>query len=153
MKTKEIQDMYLSVPTVFDHDSFFDSAISELSQMMKSPRFSFEDSFPPLNLYASTTDKYCQYEIALTGYKKEWLDISIEGTTLKISANVPEEKEDESKMYLKRRIKATSFTKSYKIPEGFDTEKAEVTYEDGLLSIYIPIMEEHKPMTKKLLIK
>lgn len=145
--------MYLNVPTVFNSDSFFNTAISELSQLMKSPRFNFEDAFPPINLYASTTDKYCQYEIALTGYKKEWLEVSIEGTTLTISAKVPEEKEDESKMYLKRRIKAISFTKSYKIPEGFDTTKAEVTYEDGLLSIYIPIKEENVVTKKTLMIK
>lgn len=145
--------MYFSVPTVFGADKFFDSAMSELSQFFKSPNYSFEDSFPPINLFASTTDKYCQYELALTGYKKDWLDVSIEGTTLTIKADVPEEKEDEGKKYLKRRIKATSFTKSYKIPEGFDTEKAEVTYEDGLLSIYIPVKEELKPTAKKLLIK
>ena len=145
--------MYTSVPTVFGRDKFFESALSDLSQMMKSPRFNFEDAFPPINLFMNQSENGLFYEIALVGYKKEWLSIEIEGDVLKISANVPEEKEIESKKYLKRRIKATSFTKSYKISEGFDTDKAEVTYEDGLLSIFIPAKEELKATAKKLLIK
>lgn len=145
--------MYTSVPAVFGHDKFFESTMSDLAQIMKSPRFNFEDAFPPINLFMSQSNNGLFYEIALVGYKKEWLSVEIEEDVLKISADVLEEKEDEGKKYLKRRIKATSFTKSYKISEGFDTNKAEVTYEDGLLSIYIPAKDEVKATAKKLLIK
>lgn len=145
--------MYTSVPTVFSHDKFFESAMSDLAQMMKSPRFNFEDAFPPINLFMNQSENGLFYEIALVGYKKEWLSVEIEGDVLKISADVPEEKEDDGKKYLKRRIKASSFKKSYKISEGFDTNKAEVTYEDGLLSIYIPVKEEVETTAKKLQIK
>lgn len=140
-----------SVPSVFN-DNFFNSIFEDFSQLMKSPRFSFDDSFPPLNIFMSADNNDCTFEVALTGYKKDWLNIEIDGTKLIITATVPEEKEDDTKKYLKRRIQAKSFTKTYKIPEGYDTENADVTYEDGLLSIVIPVKEE-KTTTKKLTIK
>jgi len=141
-----------SVPSVFG-DSFLENVFADFDQVFKSPRFSFDDSFPPINLYVNQDSNACTYELALTGYKKDWLSVEIDGTTLKISAEVPEVKEDDSKIYKKHRIQAQSFKKLYKIPEGYDTEKAEVTYEDGLLTIFIPVKEVQKETTKKLLIK
>jgi len=140
-----------SVPSVFG-DSFLDTVFKDFDLMWKNPRFSFDDSFPPINLYVNQDDKACTYELALTGYKKDWLSVELDGNNLKISANVPEEKED-SKQYIKRRIKAKSFEKTYKIPEGYDTEKAEVSYEDGLLTLFVPVKTKPAETTKKLLIK
>lgn len=133
----------IGVPSVFGKD-FFDSMFDDFNQVMKSSRFSFEDSFPPINLSIHTDDGGYELCASLAGYKKDWLHVSIEGTVLTIEAKVENENEDEdkNKSYLKKRIKLNSFTKSYKIPEGYDAEKAEVTYSNGLLSIYIPIKEK-----------
>lgn len=141
-----------SVPSVFGEKSLFDSLFADFDQIMKSSRYNFEDSFPPINLYINKDSNSCYYELALTGYKKEWLSVEIEGNNLTISAEVPEEDED-NKKYVKRRIQAKSFKKVYRIPEGYDTEQAEVTYSDGLLTIYIPVIKKEEPQTKKLEIK
>jgi len=144
--------MYNGVPSVFGSD-FFDSIFDDFNQLMKSPRFSFDDSFPPINLFMNSDNNACTFELALTGYKKDWLNIEIDGTKLTIEAVVPEETDEkDTKKYLKRRIQAKSFKKMYKIPEGYNTEEAEVTYEDGLLTIIIPIKEE-KITSRKLEIK
>ena len=144
--------MYTTLPSVFG-SKFLENVFADFDQVFKSPRFSFDDSFPPINLYVNQDSNACTYELALTGYKKDWLSVEIDGTTLKISAEVPEEKEDDSKIYKKHRIQAQSFKKLYKIPEGYDTEKAEVTYEDGLLTVFIPVKEKPAETTKKLTIK
>lgn len=135
--------------TIWD-DDFFKMAFSDFDQIFKSPKFSFEDNFPPINIAISQDDKSIYYEMALTGYKKEWLNVSVDGTVLTIEAD-PKAEADERK-YLKRRIKATSFKKTYKIPEVYDTSKTEVTYRDGLLTIYIPV-KEVKSTAKQLEIK
>ena len=143
--------MYSTLPTIFD-DHFLEDVFKDFDLLWKNPRFSFDDSFPPINLYMNSDDKACTFELALTGYKKDWLSVEIDGNILKIGAEVPEEKEDDSKKYIKRRIQAKSFNKSYKIPDGYDTENAEVSYEDGLLTVIIPIKAKVET-SKKLLIK
>lgn len=147
--------MYTTLPSVFG-SSFLDNVFADFDEVFKNSRFSFEDSFPPINLYVTNNDKACYYELALTGYKRDWLSVEIDGSVLKITADVPEEKPEEKgneKLYKKRRIRAKSFEKFYKIPDGYDTEKAEVSYEDGLLSIFIPVKEKPAETTKKLTIK
>ncbi len=142
-----------NVPSVFG-SSFFDSVFEDFDQIMKSSRYSFEDSFPPINFYMNSDSNSCVFELALTGYKKDWLSVSIDGTNLTISADVPEgNKDEESKKYFKRRIQAKSFNKVYRIPEGYDVDNAEVSYEDGLLTVYIPAEKKEEPKTKRLEIK
>ena len=128
---------------------------ADFDQLMKNHSFSYDDTFPPINLYMSKSGESCNFELALTGYKKDWLSVSIEGKNLVIEATVPEEKDGDEKKYVKRRIKASSFKKTYRIPEGYDVEKTEVSYEDGLLSIYIPkkVVKPVESSAKKLLIK
>ena len=142
------------VPSIFG-ESFLDSAFADFDQLMRNHNFSYDDTFPPINLYMSKSGESCNFELALTGYKKDWLSVYIDGKNLVIEATVPEEKEDDEKKYVKRRIKASSFKKTYRIPEGYDVEKTEVSYEDGLLSIYIPktVVKPVEKTTKKLLIK
>ena len=142
------------VPSIFG-ESFLDSAFADFDQLMRNHNFSYDDTFPPINLYMSKSGESCNFELALTGYKKDWLSVYIDGKNLVIEATVPEEKEDDEKKYVKRRIKASSFKETYRIPEGYDVEKTEVSYEDGLLSIYIPkkVVKPVEKTTKKLLIK
>ena len=142
------------VPSIFG-ESFLDSAFADFDQLMRNHNFSYDDTFPPINLYMSKSGESCNFELALTGYKKDWLSVSIEGKNLVIEATVPEEKDGDEKKYVKRRIKASSFKKTYRIPEGYDVEKTEVSYEDGLLSIYIPkkVVKPVESSAKKLLIK
>lgn len=142
------------VPSIFG-ESFLDSAFADFDQLMRNHNFSYDDTFPPINLYMSKSGESCNFELALTGYKKDWLSVYIDGKNLVIEAIVPEGKEDDEKKYVKRRIKASSFKKTYRIPEGYDVEKTEVSYEDGLLSIYIPkkVVKPVEKTTKKLLIK
>ena len=137
-------------PVIFN-DNFLDSIFEDFDLLFKNAKYSFDDSFPPINLYMNSDDKACTFELALTGYKKDWLAVSIDGNTLTVAAEVPEEK-DETKIYKKHRIQAKSFEKYYKIPDGYDTEKAEVSYEDGLLTIFIPVKEKIET-SRKLLIK
>ena len=134
-----------NTPSVFG-DSFMESLFKDFDLLMKDHRFSYDDAFPPINLYMNKDDKACNFELALTGYKKDWLQVSIEGQTDKdrvliIKATVPEDSEEEEKQYVKRRMRISSFEKKYRIPQGYDTDATEVTYEDGLLSVYIPVKQ------------
>lgn len=152
---KGVYRMY-NVPSVFG-DSLFDSMFKDFDLLMKDHRFSYDDAFPPINLYMNKDDKACTFELALTGYKKDWLQVCIEGQSEKdriliIKATVPEDKDEDGKQYVKRRMRVSSFEKKYRIPQGYDTDATEVSYEDGLLTVYIPVKQAKvfEPTVKQL---
>ena len=79
------------VPSIFG-ESFLDSAFADFDQLMRNHNFSYDDTFPPINLYMSKSGEACNFELALTGYKKDWLSVYIDGKNLVIEATVQEEK-------------------------------------------------------------
>lgn len=86
------------------------------------------------------------------GYSKENIDISIEDFVLTISgaSKKEEEKEDDKKKYYYKEISEESFSRSVSLPSKVDTEKAEASFQDGILTITLPKLPESKPKKVKV---
>lgn len=90
-------------------------------------------------------------EAELPGFKKEDIDIQIEGDYLTIRAEHREEsnEKDEKDNFLRRERSFGSYSRSFDI-SGIDTEKLSAKYQDGILTLSMPKKEPQKPETKKL---
>jgi HSP20 family protein len=87
-------------------------------------------------------------EAALPGVKPEDVDITVENGTLTIRGETASERQegDESEgRYLVREIRRGSFVRTVSLPTGLEADKAEATFDDGVLSLRIPIAEQTKP--------
>lgn len=140
------------VPTMaFDVFKNFDRDFEEL---MNSSRFDYKEAFPPMNVFYAADDKACTIELALAGYSKDEISVEVGENKITVSADIPEEKAVKDGTYAKQRIKKQSFTRVYAVPSNvYDIEATEVSYENGLLSIYVPAKAPEAPKTKKLEIK
>jgi HSP20 family protein len=93
----------------------------------------------------STTDALI-VEAALPGVKPEDVDITVESGTLTISGSYGSERtEGEGGDYLIRELRRGSFSRAVALPQGLEPDKAEATFEHGLLSLRIPRAEQTKP--------
>ena len=88
-------------------------------------------------------------ELALAGYNKDQLSISIDNGKMTISAEKCENDEDGEQRTLARRAFKQVFSS---FGDGFDLEQSEVTFKDGLLRVIVPKVEK-KEIIKKLVIK
>lgn len=130
----------------------FDDVFKRFDELFNSDRLDFSQVFPPMNIFYQADNKAVHIEMALAGYKKDELSIEIEDNKVVISGAPKEEAELEGK-YFKQKIRKQEFKRSYEIPNNYDLEKAEVTYEDGILSIVVPAKEKQLPEKKVLMIK
>ena len=135
----------------FSASSAFDDVFKRFDELMNSDRLDFSQVFPPINVFYRADNKAVSIEAALAGYKKSELNISVEGNRIIVAGNPAEEKKEGT--YLKQRIKKQAFKRAYEIPETYDLEKTEVTYEDGILSITVPAKEVVAPAKRMLEIK
>jgi len=85
-------------------------------------------------------------EASLPGIKPEEVDISVVGNTLTIKGEREEhrEKEEEGKYYF-REQRYGAFQRSIGLPVEVNADKAEATFENGVLKLSLPKAEEAKP--------
>jgi len=87
---------------------------------------------------------------AVPGVKPEDLDISITGDTLTIKGEAREESEVKAENYIRRERRMGSFCRSLALPTQVNADKAEATFEHGVLTLTIPKAEEVKPKVIKV---
>jgi len=148
MKTVNRNDVWL--PKLLD-SLFFDSKID-------LPRNWETFNVPAVNILENS-DSFV-LEIAAPGLKKEDFSVEVEKDLLKISAGKTEvidsEKneantevdantESEEQVEVKIRRKEFNFSKfirSFKLPENINTDEIQANYENGVLKLTLPKVEE-----------
>ena len=105
----------------------------------------------PIDMYH--TDSDVVVKAALPGVKPEDVDISITDGTLTIKGETKTEEKEEQKDYLHREHRYSAFHRSVALPGRLDTDKAEASFENGILTLTIPKSEEVKPKQIKVTAK
>lgn len=124
------------------------------------PRFSnlletfFENEFPATPHFDSiktpalvntieTKDSF-KIEVAAPGFEKEQIKIAVEENTLKIWAEKESNKLEEGEKYTRKEYSFSSFNRHFTLPKTVNAEKIEAAYNNGILSVTLPKIEEVK---------
>lgn len=87
---------------------------------------------------------------AVPGIKPDDIDITISGNILSISGETKVEEEFKEDDYIRRERRYGSFSRSVTLPEALEPDKAEASFEDGVLTLNIPKAPEAKPKVIKI---
>jgi HSP20 family protein len=120
---------------------------------VRSPKSLIPWKSSELDLDMYETDNEVVVKASIPGIKPEELDITITGDTLSIMGETKEENEVKRENYLYQERCYGSFSRSVALPEGLITDKAEASFENGVLTLHIPKAEEIKPKTVKVITK
>ncbi len=137
MKTVNKNSIWL--PALFE-DLFLENKLDGFvnSEIFSTPAVNIIENFPNFVV-----------EIAAPGFNKEDFKIEVEETTLKVSSEKASKKEEDTNSnFRKREFNYKSFERSFKLPENIESDKIQANYENGILSVTIPKMEEKKVFKK-----
>ena len=131
------------VSTMMDlfKDPFFIGIDRELSRFRSTSELAAKQSYPPYDLVRVDDDNYI-LKLAVAGFAKQEIDISVSNGTLSISGEV--ESDDESE-YLHKGIAMRKFTRTFALGEYMEVVDAEIN--NGLLYVTVrrEVPEEKKP--------
>lgn len=102
----------------------------------------------PLDIYQTKNDVVVK--AALPGLKPEEVDISLSGETLTIKGEHREEKETKEADYIRREHRYGSFSRTVTIPVAIQSDKAQATFDNGILTLTLPKAEAVKPKQIKV---
>tara|TARA_B100000683_G_scaffold200511_1_gene193801 strand:- start:237 stop:593 length:357 start_codon:yes stop_codon:yes gene_type:complete len=102
-------------------------------------------NFPPYNIVKTGDNKY-DVELALAGFNKKDIDVTVEDGVMTIKSIVKESKEKEDGV-IHKGIAKRYFSKSFTIADDVEVKGAEL--KDGLLKVSLEriIPESRKPKT------
>ena len=109
-----------------------------------TPKFMPVDLFREGDQYVLTAD--------LPGVDPESVDVDVDGQLLTIRAQRTAENRDRSSWLVAERPRGT-YLRQFSVGEGIDTEKIAASYDNGVLSLVIPVSEKAKPRKIQLTTK
>jgi HSP20 family molecular chaperone IbpA len=100
-------------------------------------RPAFYDEENQLKTDIKETDKEYELDIAVAGYTKDQIKVSLDDGYLTISCNKQEKEENDKQHFIRREISETS-QRSYYV--GGDVQKGDIKakYENGILTLTVP---------------
>jgi HSP20 family protein len=107
-----------------------------------------EEAQPPIDMYQTPSEVVVK--ATLPGVKPDDVEISITGDTLTIKGETKASEEAKREDYLYQEHRYGAFSRSITLPPALQSEKAEATFENGVLTLTIPRAEEMKPKTIKV---
>jgi len=102
----------------------------------------------PIDMYQ--TDNDVIVKASLPGVKPEEVDISVTDDLLTIKAERKEEKEVKGRDYIRKENRYGMVSRSITLPVPIQSDKAEATFESGVLSLKLPKAEKVKPKQIKI---
>ncbi|MGC9048921.1 MAG: Hsp20/alpha crystallin family protein [Patescibacteria group bacterium] len=110
------------------------------------PEIKVAEFIPPVDIYEKGNDIIVETPVA--GIEPEKVDISVEDNNLVIKGKSEKKSEVEEKNYYRKEVRYGSFYRAVSLPVKVIGDKAEASYEDGLLRITIPKAAEAKEKKK-----
>ena len=111
-------------------------------------RLALDGAEAPIDMYH--TDESVVVKASIPGVEPEDVDISITGDTLTIKGETKSEEEVKEEHYFRKERRYGAFSRSILLPTSLKTDKAEATFDNGVLTLTIPKAEEQKPKQIKV---
>ena len=105
--------------------------------------------YPAVDMYE--VEGAIKLDIPLPGVKPEEMELTISGKTMTVKGERRAKEEVKDENYYRHEMHYGSFTRSVTLPENTDVDKAEATFEHGVLTVKFPMMATQQP--KKIEIK
>jgi len=99
------------------------------------------------------TDEDVVVKTALPGVDPNEVEVSVLGNTLTIKGETKAEEEVEQGSYLYRERRFGAYSRSLTLPVAVEADKAEAEYENGVLTLKLPKVEEAKPKAIEIKVK
>ena len=106
------------------------------------------DGTIPVDIYQNANELVVK--ASLPGFKPEEVDIQITGDVLSIKGEHKEEKETREEDYIFKEMSYGTVNRLMTIPVEVKSDKAEATFENGVLTLTLPKAEEVKPKQIKV---
>ena len=126
---------------------FFEN-FADVSGVRGTEEAKFGTFAPAVDVYEDEHNLVLKLEVP--GMNEEDLKVSLENNTLTVSGERKFEKEEKEENFHRIERRYGTFTRTFRLPNTVDAEKADASYDKGILKITLAKRAEAKPKTIKV---
>lgn len=104
---------------------------------------------PSVNITES--DTAFQLALAAPGKTRKDFNVELDDHVLTVSSESKHEDTTKTEQYTRREFRYDNFQRSFRLPDSIDSTKIVAKYDNGILNITLPKLEEAIPEPKKLI--
>ena len=125
--------------------SLFRQMVVGLDDFFDSIDYNYRETYPPYNIRRKADDKYI-LEIAVAGFRRRDLDVSLDNNTLVVEGR----RDTSENEYIHKGMSTRSFKRTWSLARYMEVDKAD--FEDGILKLELKrnLPEELKPKKIKI---
>jgi molecular chaperone IbpA len=137
-----------SIHNLFDFHKFdpfavgFNDVFKDLQEMSKNLK---AVSYPPYNIKQVKDNKFV-IEMAVAGFSKSDIEITLEGNKLVVKGNTQDNESEDN--FIFKGIANRNFSREFKINDKIEIENAELA--NGMLKIWLQNMIKTQDLVKKI---
>jgi HSP20 family protein len=106
---------------------------------------------PAVDIYETENELVLKADVPDVDQKD--IDVRVENQTLTVAGERKFKKEENGKGYHRIERNYGAFSRSFSVPNSFDTEKIAATYRSGVLTVNLPKKEAAKPRQIKVAVE
>jgi HSP20 family protein len=137
--------------------------INEMAELRSAMDRMFDENFRPmfrqngedlgrttLGMDVTETNDEFVVTAAVPGIAPDDLNIEIEDDTLTISGEFTQREMQEGEQYIRQELRYGTFKRALRLPPTIDADKAEASFEHGMLRLVLPKRPEARSRTLKI---
>lgn len=135
--------------------SDFDRLVKRYDNLFRAPdmfKYTFDDGFKMMKTDIKETDTAYDITLAIPGFKKEDIKISLNDNVLTVTAERNDEKKEQDKYgkVIMNEIYRGTMSRSFQMDDGTTPEDITAKYEDGMLKLEVA-KKPHKEEDVKMI--
>lgn len=124
----------------------FEDVFRTFDSILEGNKKFVTQSFPPYNIRRTSENSYV-IEMAMAGFGKSDVEITMDGNQLKVSGNIEQKNDD----YIYKGISERSFNKTFTLADNVVIKNAEMI--NGMLKVVLDRVLPYKPDPVKIEVK
>ena len=117
--------------------------LTTLDPFARVTRHAFgQSTVMPLDVVRRDGDVLLRFDVP--GFDPESIEVTVDHNVLSVSAKRQEERTENDKFFVRERTMGT-FTRRLRLSENLNAEAVEASYDNGVLEVRIPVLEQAKP--------
>lgn len=136
-----MSNLSLFEPRLFEPALAFGDPLESMFRRLMSPlRREMDNGFSDMRLDVSEADGAYTIKADLPGFKKDDINVRIDGNVVQIDAQTKQQKEtkDDGGKVLRSERWEGAMSRTFSLSQDVDDAKADAKYEDGVLTLNLP---------------